>query len=135
MIIDDKLNEYKDNIEALQLIDKLEVYRWMISFGKKLQENPLSEEKRIDENRVSRCQFSLFVDWEDGKFKAWSDAMIASGYAYILLDVFNSSPIEEAKKITTEHFKKIDLDQLLTMNRQNGFYQMIEIMMTKIQEV
>ena len=132
MIVDDKLSEYKDNIEALQLIDKLEVYRWMISLGKKLQDDPLSEEKRIDENRVSRCQFSLFVDWEDGKFKAWSDAMIASGYAYILLDVFNSSPIEEAKQITTEHFKKIDLDQLLTMNRQNGFYQMIEIMMEKI---
>ena len=135
MIVDDKLSEYKDNIEALQLIDKLEVYRWMISLGKKLQDDPLSEEKRIDKNRVSRCQFSLFVDWEDGKFKAWSDAMIASGYAYILLDVFNSSPIEEAKQITTDHFKKIELDQLLTMNRQNGFYQMIEIMMTKIQEV
>jgi sulfur transfer protein SufE len=135
MIVDDKLSEYKDNIEALQLIDKLEVYRWMISLGKKLQENPLSEEKRIDENRVSRCQFSLFVDWEDGKFKAWSDAMIASGYAYILLDVFNSSSIEEAKQITTDHFKKIDLDQLLTMNRQNGFFQMIEMMMTRIQEV
>ena len=135
MIVDDKLSEYKDNIEALQLIDKLEVYRWMISLGKKLQDDPLSEEKRIDKNRVSRCQFSLFVDWEDGKFKAWSDAMIASGYAYILLDVFNSSPIEEAKQITTDHFKKIDLDQLLTMNRQNGFFQMIEIMMAKIQEI
>ena len=135
MIIDDKLAEYKDNIEALQLIDKLEVYRWMISLGKKLQENPLSEEKRIDVNRVSRCQFSLFVDWEDDKFKAWSDAMIASGYAYILLDVFNSSPIEEAKQITTDHFKKIDLDQLLTMNRPNGFFQMIEMMMTRIQAV
>ena len=132
MIVDDKLSEYKDNIEALQLIDKLEVYRWMISLGKKLQDDPLSEEKRIDKNRVSRCQFSLFVDWEDDKFKAWSDAMIASGYAYILLDVFNSSPIEEAKQITTDHFKKIELDQLLTMNRQNGFYQMIEIMMEKI---
>ena len=135
MIIDDKLNEYKGNIEALQLIDKLEVYRWMISFGKKLQEDPLSEEKRIDENRVSRCQFSLFVDWEDGKFKAWSDAMIASGYAYILLDVFNSSPIEEAKQITTDHFKKIEMEQLLTMNRQNGFYQMIEMMINRIQAI
>ena len=135
MIVDDKLSEYKDNIEALQLIDKLEVYRWMISLGKKLQDDPLSEEKRIDKNRVSRCQFSLFVDWEDGKFKAWSDAMIASGYAYILLDVFNSSPIEEAKQITTDHFKKIELDQLLTMNRQNGFYQMIEIMMERIKEI
>ena len=135
MIVDDKLAEYKDNIEALQLIDKLEVYRWMISLGKKLQENPLSEEKRIDVNRVSRCQFSLFVDWEDDKFKAWSDAMIASGYAYILLDVFNSSPIEEAKQITTDHFKKIHLDKLLTMNRQNGFFQMIEMMIKRIQAV
>ena len=133
MIIDEKLSEYKDTIEALQLIDKLEVYRWMISFGKKLQEDPLSEEKRIDENRVSRCQFSLFVDWEDGKFKAWSDAMIASGYAYILLDVFNSSPAEEAKKITMDHFLKIELDQLLTMNRTTGFYQMIEMMMERVQ--
>ena len=135
MIIDDKLNEYKGNIEALQLIDKLEVYRWMISFGKKLQEDPLSEERRTEENKVSRCQFSLFVDWEDGKFKAWSDAMIASGYAYILLDVFNSPPIEEAKQITTDHFKKIQMEQLLTMNRQNGFYQMVEMMINKIQEV
>ena len=132
MIADNKLTEYKSNIEALKEIDSLEVYRWMISLGKKLQDDPLSEEKRTMENRVSRCQFDLFVDWEDGKFKAWSDAMIASGYAYILLDVFNSSPIEEAKQITTDHFKKIELDQLLTMNRQNGFYQMIEIMMEKI---
>ena len=135
MVIDDKLDNYKDNIEALQSIDDMEVYKWMISFGKKLQDDPLSEERRTEENKVSRCQFSLFVDWEDGKFKAWSDAMIASGYAYILLDVFNSSPIEEAKQITTDHFKKIHLDQLLTMNRQNGFFQMIEMMINRVQAI
>ena len=131
MIVDDKLSEYKDNIEALQLIDKLEVYRWMISLGKKLQDDPLSEEKRIDKNRVSRCQFSLFVDWEDGKFKAWSDAMIASGYAYILLDVFNSAG-EEAKDITANSFEELDIGNLLSMNRQNGFYQMIGMMKERI---
>ena len=135
MVIDDKLDNYKDNIEALQAIDDMEVYKWMISFGKKLQDDPLSEERRTEENKVSRCQFSLYVDWEDGKFKAWSDAMIASGYAYILLDVFNSSPIEEAKQITTDHFKKIQMEQLLTMNRQNGFYQMVEMMISRIQAV
>ena len=135
MVIDDKLDNYKGNIEALQSIDDMEVYKWMISFGKKLQDDPLSEERRTEENKVSRCQFSLFVDWEDGKFKAWSDAMIASGYAYILLDVFNSSPIEEAKQITTDHFKKIQMEQLLTMNRQNGFYQMVEMMINRIQAV
>ena len=135
MVVDDKLDNYKDNIEALQAIDSMEVYKWMISFGKKLQEDPLSEERRTEENKVNRCQFSLYVDWEDGKFKAWSDAMIASGYAYMLLDVFNSSPIEEAKQITTDHFKKIQMDQLLTMNRQNGFYQMVEMMINRIQAI
>ena len=135
MVVDDKLDNYKDNIEALQAIDDMEVYKWMISFGRKLQDDPLSEEMRTEENKVSRCQFSLYVDWEDGRFKAWSDAMIASGYAYILLDVFNSSPIEEAKQITTDHFKKIQMDQLLTMNRQNGFYQMVEMMIKRIQAI
>ena len=135
MTVDNKLIEYKKNIETIQAIDSLEVYRWLISLGKKLNDDPLSEEKRNEENRVSQCQFDLYVDWENNKFKAWSNAMIAGGYAYVLLDIFNSSPIEEAKKITANHFKKIKMDELLTMNRKTGFYQMIEIMINKIKNV
>ena len=135
MIIDNKLTEYKKNIESIQAIDSLEVYRWLISLGKKLDEDPLSKQKRTEENRVRRCQFDLFVDWEDNKFKAWSNAMVAGGYAYVLLDIFNSSPVYEAKKITPEHFKKIKMDELLTMNRKTGFYQMIEMMMKRIKNV
>ena len=135
MTVDNKLIEYKKNIETIQAIDSLEVYRWLISLGKKLNDDPLSEEKRNEENRVSQCQFDLYVDWENNKFKAWSNAMIAGGYAYVLLDIFNSSPIEEAKKITAEHFKKIKMDELLTMNRKTGFYEMIEMMMKRIKNV
>jgi sulfur transfer protein SufE len=135
MIIDNKLTEYKNNIETLQTIESLEVYRWLISLGEKIKEDPLSKEKRIDKNKVSRCQFDLYVDLENGKFKAWSNAMIAAGYAYVLLDIFNSLPEEESKKITTEHFKKIKMDELLTMNRKTGFYQMIEMMMERIKNV
>tara|TARA_B100000809_G_scaffold242513_1_gene266665 strand:+ start:3863 stop:4267 length:405 start_codon:yes stop_codon:yes gene_type:complete len=127
-----KITEYKNNIETLREIESLEVYRWLIALGAKLNFDPLSEEKRIDENRVSRCQFDLFVDWEDGKFKAWSNAMIAGGYAYILLDIFNS---DEAEKITIEQFEEIKLDELLTMNRKTGFYQMIEMMIKRIHDV
>jgi len=126
-----KLTEYKNNIEALQEIDNLEVYRWLISLGAKLDDDPLSEEKRIDKNKVSRCQFDLYVDFEDGKFKAWSNAAIAGGYAYILLDIFNSLP--PTTKITVEDFQQIKLDKLLTMNRTTGFYQMIEMIIKKIQ--
>ena len=124
------ITEYKDNIDALKMIDSIEVYRWMISLGEKLQDDPLSEEKRIDANRVNRCQFSLFVDKEDGRFKAWSDAMIASGYAYMLLDVFNGA--KDPKDITEESFKELDIGNLLSMTRQNGFYQMIGMIRNRI---
>ena len=47
MKLDIKINEYRNNIEALQAVESLEVYRWLISLGEKLNEDPLSEIKRI----------------------------------------------------------------------------------------
>ena len=131
----DKITEYKDNIEALRAIDSMEVYRWMITLGQKLANDPLSESRRSDQTKVSYCQFDLYVDWEEDRFKAYSNEMIAGGYAYMLLDIFNSSPIEEAQQITTEHFRAIKMDELLSMNRTNGFYQMIEMMQGRLQLV
>jgi sulfur transfer protein SufE len=128
----EKINEYKDNIEALQAIDSMEVYRWMISLGQKLSDDPLSMEGRLPKNQVSYCQFELYVDWEDDRFKAYSDALIAGGYAYMLLDIFNASRLDEARLITTDHFRAIKMDELLSMNRTNGFYQMIEMMQTRL---
>ena len=132
MKLDIKINEYKNNIETLQAVESLEVYRWLISLGEKLNEDPLSEIKRIKKNKVKSCQFDLYVDYDNDRFKAWSKAMVAGGYAYILIDIFNSLPFEEAKKITVEDFKKIKMDELLTMNRKTGFYEMIEIMIRKL---
>ena len=135
MKLDIKINEYRNNIEALQAVESLEVYRWLISLGEKLNEDPLSEIKRIKKNKVKSWQFDLFVDYENGRFKAWSKAMVAGGYAFILIDIFNSLPLEEAKKITVEDFKKIKMDELLTMSRKTGFYEMIEIMIRKLKNV
>ena len=135
MKLDIKLNEYKNNIESLKAIESLEVYRWLISLGEKLNNDPLSKERRTIENRVKSCQFELFVDYENGRFKSWSKAMVSAGYAYILIDIFNSLPIEEAKKITIDDFKKIKMDELLTMSRKTGFYEMIEIMIGKLKNV
>ena len=135
MKLDIKLNEYKNNIESLKAIESLEVYRWLISLGEKLNDDPLSEERRTIKNKVKSCQFELFVDYENGRFKSWSKAMVSAGYAYILIDIFNSLPILEAKKITIDDFKKIKMDELLTMSRKTGFYEMIEIMIGKLKNV
>ena len=135
MNIDSKLTEYKNNIDTLRAVESLEVYRWLISLGEKLNHDPLSKEKRSEKNKVKSCQFDLFVDYEDGRFKGWSKAMVSAGYAYILIDIFNSLPIEEAKKITVDDFKKIKMDELLTMSRKTGFYEMIEMMIGKLKNV
>ena len=135
MNIESKLTEYKNNIDTLRSVESLEVYRWLISLGEKLNHDPLSKEKRSEKNKVKSCQFDLFVDYEDGRFKGWSKAMVSAGYAYILIDIFNSLDLPEAKKITVDHFKKIKMDELLTMSRKTGFYEMIEIMIGKLKNV
>lgn len=129
--IQTKLAEYKEHIETLKSIDELEVYNWLMTQGAKLNDDALSEGKRTVENKIKQCQFDLYVDKEDNRFKAWSNGMIAAGYAYILVDIFNALPTEESKKITEEHFKTIKLDEMLTMNRQTGFYEMVNLMIEK----
>ena len=135
MNIESKLTEYKNNIDTLRAVESLEVYRWLISLGEKLNHDPLSKEKRSEKNKVKSCQFDLFVDYEDGRFKGWSKAMVSAGYAYILIDIFNSLDLPEARKVTVDHFKKIKMDELLTMSRKTGFYEMIEIMIGKLKNV
>ena len=130
--IQTKLNEYKEHIETLKSIDELEVYNWMMTLGAKLNDDPLSQDKRVLDNKIKQCQFDLYVDREDNRFKAWSNGMIAAGYAYILIDIFNSLPQEESKKITEEHFTTIKLDEMLTMNRKTGFYEMVGLMIKKL---
>ena len=46
MKLDIKLNEYKNNIESLKAIESLEVYRWLITLGEKLNDDPLKQRKK-----------------------------------------------------------------------------------------
>ena len=132
----EEIQKYNDKIEAFKIFDPndVELYRWLIDLGKKLKNDPLSEDLRTEENRVSRCQFGLFVDRVDGIFKAFSDGYISSGYAAILLDVFNSLSDEEQTQVKIEDFREFKIESLLTMTRSDGFYQMIELMIKKAGE-
>jgi len=127
--VKDKIETYRSNLDLLRSMtaDGTEVFQYIIDLGKKLQGKPLSEERRTPENQVTKCQFEMFVDYEDGEWRAYSDGMISSGYAYILLDVFNSITPEEARKVTMEDFEPLGIQDLLSMNRATGFYQMIDI--------
>ena len=134
--IEKEIEKYNEKLEILSGLnfENMELYRWIIELGKKLRNNPLSEHLRTDTNRVSRCQFNLFVDREGDIFNAFSDGYISSGYAFILLDVFNALTPDEQKQVTIEDFQGFKVESLLTMTRSDGFYQMIEMMIKKTGE-
>ena len=128
----EKIEEYKSTIETLEAMDSLEVYSYLMQKGQELNKDVLGESRRIQENKVTQCMYDLYVDKEDERFKAWSEATIAAGYAFILVDIFNSMTDEEAKTVTVKDFEKMELDKKLTMSRQTGYFQMIEIMLNKV---
>jgi len=128
----EKIEEYKSTIETLEAMDSLEVYSYLMQKGQELNNDALGESRRIQENKVTQCMYDLYVDKEDERFKAWSEATIAAGYAFILVDIFNSMTDEEARTVTVKDFEKMELYKKLTMNRQTGYFQMIEIMLSKV---
>ena len=129
----EKIEEYKTTIGVLESMDSLEVYSYLMEKGKALNKDALSVDRQIQENKVTQCMYDLYVDKEDGRFKAWSEATIAAGYAFILVDIFNCMTDEEAQTVTVRDFEEMELEKKLTMNRQTGYFQMIEIMINKIQ--
>ena len=129
----EKIEEYKTTIGVLESMDSLEVYSYLMEKGKALNKDALSVDRQTQENKVTQCMYDLYVDKEDGRFKAWSEATIAAGYAFILVDIFNCMTDEEAQTVTVRDFEELELEKKLTMNRQTGYFQMIEIMINKIQ--
>ena len=132
--IEKKIKEYNEKINVFEeyIADSTEMYGWIIDLGKKVKEDPLSEHLRIEDNRVSRCQFNLFVYKEGAIFKAFSDGFISSGYAAILLNIFNSLTLEEQGETKIEDFDGFKIKTLLTMSRADSFYQMVDMMIKRI---
>ena len=128
-----KIQEWRDLFEELG--DDVMLYEHLIDEGRKLQTNPLPEELRTEQNRVSRCQYDLFVARHEDKFKAYSNGMIAGGYAYMLLDIFNSVTLEEVAQCDpAEIGKSIGVKEILSAQRGNGFFQMMDLMKEQANE-
>ena len=123
----EKIQEWRDLFEALD--DNMMLYQHLIDEGRKLRNDPLPEDLRTDNTRVNRCQYDLFVARHDNRFKAYSTGMISGGYAYMLLDIFNSVPLEEVAvcdPLTVG--QTLGIKEILSAQRGNGFYQMMELM-------
>ena len=125
--MEQRIKEWRDTFEMFD--DDLMLYEHLIDEGRKLRNDPLPEHLRTEATRVSRCQYDLFVARHEDKFKAYSTGMIASGYAYLLVDIFNSVPLDEVAVCDPKQVgESLGIKEILSAQRGNGFFQMMDLM-------
>ena len=131
--MEQRIKEWRDTFEMFD--DDLMLYEHLIDEGRKLRNDPLPEPLRTEATRVSRCQYDLFVARHEDKFKAYSTGMIASGYAYLLVDIFNSVPLEEVAVCDPKKVgESLGIKEILSAQRGNGFFQMMDLMKVQASE-
>ena len=115
-----------EELKTLQGHDRLQ---YLVDLAKEVK--PLSDNEKIDENKISGCASNLWVVGEKNKdntmsYKHDGDAFITKGTAKIILDIVNGEKADDISKLKIEDFKHLGIRELLTMQRQVGFASLIE---------
>ncbi|MCI0381029.1 MAG: SufE family protein [Gemmataceae bacterium] len=107
-------------------------YRQIIEFGEKLL--PLPDEYRTEPNRVHGCQSTVYFHMRKKpgsrntlEFLADSDADIVRGLIALLQNVYSGQPADQAAAFDVDgFFRRLGLDQNLSMGRRNGLGAMVK---------
>jgi cysteine desulfurase/selenocysteine lyase len=123
----DELTEVFEFLE-----DREDRYRFIIELGEKLL--PLPEYERTETNRVHGCQSTVFISArrrpgtaDTIDFLADSDADLVRGLIAMLQRVFSGHSAKQILAFDVEaFFKRLGLDQHLTLGRRNGLASMVQ---------
>lgn len=101
-------------------------YEKIIELGRK--QHPLSTKFKTPENLVKGCQSQMFLHTylagDKIIFEADSDALISSGLAALLIQVYSGEPPEAILKCPPTYLEEIGINASLTPNRASGLYNM-----------
>jgi cysteine desulfurase/selenocysteine lyase len=119
--------------ESFELLGDWEQrHQYLLDLGSKLP--PLPEELRNEPNRVHGCMSTVFLSARPAPgdpnrliFLADSDAHIVRGLIAVLRKVFNGQAGRDILAFDTDGmFRKLGLDQALSMGRRNGLSAMVK---------
>ena len=121
-----KIIERGKELKILQGHDRLQ---YLVDLAKDVK--PLSDEDKIDDNKIRGCASNLWVVGEKNKDNTMTynhdgDAFITKGTAKVILDIVNGEKADDISKLKLEDFKHLGIRELLTMQRQVGFASLIE---------
>jgi len=120
-------------IENFDLLgDWEERYAYLIDLGRQLP--PMPDEAHNDANKVRGCMSQVWLTSrvEPGSppklfFLGDSDAHIVKGLIALLLELNSGRSAQEILDNDLDAiFKRLGLDNHITVNRRNGFYAMVE---------
>jgi cysteine desulfuration protein SufE len=101
-------------------------YEKIIELGR--QQLPLAAAYKTPENLVKGCQSQMYLHsyWSDDKiiFESESDALISSGLAALLVQVYSGETAETILKCPPNYLDEIGINASLTPNRASGLYSM-----------
>ena len=122
----DKIIARGEELKTLQGHDRLQ---YLVDLAKEV--NSLSDDEKIDKNKIRGCASNLWIVGEKNRdntmsYKHDGDAFITKGTAKIILDIVNGEKSDDISKLTLEDFRHLGITELLTMQRQVGFSSLIE---------
>ena len=122
----DKIKSRGEEMAPLEGHDRLQ---YIIDLAKDVP--PLSEEHKIEENKIRGCVSSLWVVGkanDDGTMSYQHDAesYMTKGTAKVIVDIVNGEQKSEIANLTLESFRGLGIKELLTMQRQVGFASLIQ---------
>ncbi len=130
------LENTAEEINYAKDIDRNEMYKYLISFGDKL--NEISDEEKIDENFVKGCTSNVYISAKHENRRVYytgsADSVIVKGYLSILiiaLSGLESKDIESTEDVIEKFAEKIDIKSSLTPSRANAFGNIYKTMKNK----
>jgi len=126
-MINEKIEKYRNILNMFS--DNTERYKFLIDLGRKAQ--PFPEEFRLENFKVQGCmsQVWLVPKYENGTLYYYSDsdAAIVKGTVSLVSDIYSGSSPKEIVDNDRNLMTELDLGNILSMNRRNGAYNMLNM--------
>jgi cysteine desulfuration protein SufE len=128
--IEQRVQYYRDTLAMLP--DTTDRYRFLIDLGRRAQ--PFPEDYRLDAFKVQGClsQVWLVPQLIDGvlHYHSDSDAAIVKGTVTLVADCYSGNTAEDIVNSTVDLYQELGLENLLSVNRRNGAYNMLKMIRT-----
>jgi cysteine desulfuration protein SufE len=126
-LINQKIDQYKTILSMYN--DNTDRYKFLIDLGRKAQ--PFPEEFRLENFKVHGCmsQVWLVPKFDNGllQYMSDSDAAIVKGTVALVSDIYSGSSPKEIVENDRNLMTELDLGNILSMNRRNGAYNMLNM--------